>query len=103
VDLTEDQLKIIKDWARSNPDITRVQLFGSRAKGSSKPKSDIDVAVTIREGGGPTLWGVWALNYEIWQDALRDAMGISVEVWLYGHHPSVTKACEEHGVLIYDN
>ena len=43
--LTEHELHLMHGIFQQYPDITRVILFGSRAKGSAKPYSDIDIAI----------------------------------------------------------
>jgi len=43
--LTEHEPRLMHGIFRQYPDITRVILFGSRAKGSAKPYSDIDIAI----------------------------------------------------------
>lgn len=47
-------LEEIKEYARKN-DINKVILFGSRARGDHKQKSDIDLAVT---GGNVTAFAI---------------------------------------------
>jgi len=43
--LTENELEMLCKVFRDNPAVTRVVLFGSRAKGTAQPYSDIDLAV----------------------------------------------------------
>lgn len=43
--LTEKEFESIRTVFRQNPDIKRVVLFGSRAKGTAQPASDIDLAI----------------------------------------------------------
>ena len=50
MDLTRKQQKEIRAWAKRTLCITEVRLFGSRAKGSSYSKSDVDLAVTTVQG-----------------------------------------------------
>jgi predicted nucleotidyltransferase len=46
MNLTEQQVEIIKNWAASSLYLQAVRLFGSYAKGSAHPDSDVDLAVT---------------------------------------------------------
>lgn len=48
--LTERDMALIVEAARQVPEIDRVVLFGSRAKGTCKPGSDVDLAIK-----GPNL------------------------------------------------
>jgi predicted nucleotidyltransferase len=43
--LTPHELNLILEVFRHHPEITAVKLFGSRAKGTSTPHSDVDLAV----------------------------------------------------------
>jgi predicted nucleotidyltransferase len=43
--LRESNINLIKEKLSSNPKVTEVILFGSRAKGNYKPGSDIDLAI----------------------------------------------------------
>jgi predicted nucleotidyltransferase len=45
-ELTERETGLMLDVFRRREDISRVVLFGSRAKGSAKDNSDIDLAVS---------------------------------------------------------
>lgn len=43
--LTPAELALLRGVFRRHPEITAVKLFGSRAKGTHMPQSDIDLAV----------------------------------------------------------
>lgn len=43
--LSEDDLLLIQGVLARHPDVTRAILYGSRAKGSPSPTSDIDLAL----------------------------------------------------------
>jgi predicted nucleotidyltransferase len=47
VNLTDDQVDKIREWAAQTRYVKEVRLFGSRAKGSARPDSDIDLAITV--------------------------------------------------------
>lgn len=44
-DLTEGQLDLIRDILARHTEVTGAVLFGSRAKGTAAPASDIDLAL----------------------------------------------------------
>lgn len=52
--LTDRETFLISSVLNQHPEVSQVKLFGSRAKGSHTPASDIDLA----------LWGVDALQAE---------------------------------------
>ncbi len=43
--LAADELTLLQSVFRQHPEIEEVILFGSRAKGTARPNSDIDLAV----------------------------------------------------------
>jgi uncharacterized protein len=43
--LTSREAELMRDVFRRHPEISAVILYGSRAKGTHKPESDIDLAV----------------------------------------------------------
>jgi predicted nucleotidyltransferase len=57
MDLTEEQVRLIQDWAAREHIIEEVRLFGSRAKGCARPDSDVDLAVTAAAGHYVALAG----------------------------------------------
>lgn len=44
-DLNEQEWDLIRSVLLAHPELTEVKLFGSRAKGTAKPNSDIDLAL----------------------------------------------------------
>jgi predicted nucleotidyltransferase len=73
MDLTEEQVRLIQDWAARERIIKEVLLFGSRAKGCARSNSDVDLAVTAAAGHYVAL----AKN---WERYLSDALGLTVHV-----------------------
>jgi predicted nucleotidyltransferase len=58
VDLAKHELSAIARWAEQTPWISEIRLFGSRAKGTAHPDSDIDLAVTVTSNErGHTAFG----------------------------------------------
>jgi predicted nucleotidyltransferase len=43
--LHPDELEAIRSVFRRHPEVTMVKLFGSRAKGTQRPESDVDLAI----------------------------------------------------------
>jgi predicted nucleotidyltransferase len=43
--LTERELQLISQVFRRHPEVVAVRLFGSRAKGTHTPRSDVDLAI----------------------------------------------------------
>lgn len=47
--LTDRDIKTLQDIFKKHPDVQKVFIFGSRAKGTYKPGSDVDLAI-MNEG-----------------------------------------------------
>jgi predicted nucleotidyltransferase len=59
----------INKWARKNPMIKTVWLFGSYARGEAKPGSDIDLTVDLTDDTPQKLYEIMD-NREIWSDEI---------------------------------
>ena len=44
--LTDHELALVRDVFGRHPEVSRAILFGSRAKGTHAPHSDVDLAIT---------------------------------------------------------
>ena len=47
MDLTEQQVRYIQEWAERTGVVKTVRLYGSRAKGSARSDSDVNLALTV--------------------------------------------------------
>jgi predicted nucleotidyltransferase len=57
----------IRDWATNYPDIHAVIVFGSRAKGTSKPDSDLDLCIMVDALNGETWYTRWFFQADKWK------------------------------------
>src|SRR5262245_18828915 len=48
--LTDEQRDAIIAWAERTPQVKAVMLFGSRCKGTARPDSDVDLALSMTKG-----------------------------------------------------
>jgi predicted nucleotidyltransferase len=76
-DLPADAVRLIREWAARTDSVREVWLFGSRAKGTSRPDSDIDIGIYLMP---PTPTSDWALaaytaNGDDWQQELERLLG----------------------------
>jgi hypothetical protein len=103
MNLSPGQIEEIRAWATANLYISEVWLFGSRAKGSAKPDSDVDLAVTIVGRDGETPSGIWAGDHKEWAQHLLDATHLTFHIKMHDQAfaPDVFAACREHGRLLY--
>jgi predicted nucleotidyltransferase len=70
--------EILCEWAGATSEIIALHVFGSRARGTARPASDLDLAVEVDGGSfGPLVKLV--LNRVRWIELLRSLTGISVK------------------------
>jgi|WetSurSiteA1Bulk_404760.scaffolds.fasta_scaffold693552_1 predicted nucleotidyltransferase len=56
MDISISQIsKVIKTWAIANPEIVKVFIFGSRARGDSLLNSDVDLALVVVDAYGESV------------------------------------------------
>ena len=76
MDLTEQQVRCIQEWAERAGVVETVRLYGSRAKGSARSDSDVNLALTVG-----TSHYVRFLNE--WHKELSDALILKVMLKQY--------------------
>ena len=78
--LTAEQVAAIIAWAERTPQVQSVMLFGSRCKGTARPDSDVDLALSMTKGRWERRFENYRDNVNAWERELTDAMGITVFV-----------------------
>jgi predicted nucleotidyltransferase len=80
--LPESWVARIIEWAEGNGTVQEVGLFGSRARGTEGPDSDVDLAIVLSSGDGKTNLPLY--NYtkhgDKWQKELAALVGRSVSL-----------------------
>jgi len=71
-------------FERSEGDIVAVYLYGSRARGTARPASDVDVGILYREARAATLEG---LPLDVEAD-LERALGVRVQIVVLNQAPA---------------
>jgi uncharacterized protein len=93
--IPETALRLMTGIFDRHPEISAVKLFGSRAKGTHRPQSDVDLAI----------WGsVDALGAESIARELDElALPLRFEVQAFEHigHGALREHIERVGILIY--
>lgn len=92
----------IRSWAAAIPSVDRVSLYGSWARGTPGPDSDLDLAVYIRAPDGEHL-AEWIENRQRWQHALSSRLGIKVHLGSANEEAGcvVATAVAREGITIF--
>ena len=91
-------------WAQREPLIKAVYVFGSYAKGTQRPGSDLDVALRLElptdEAFTELVW-----NRRRWSEQLTAAVGVPVEIYLYEHlyEDARTRGYLKASVVVYES
>ena len=101
--ISDRDIGAIHDWARRHPEITKVWLYGSRARGDFACASDIDLAI---ETAGVTISDRqvrWMVAAAEWRRELR----LSCEVHMEWYDPDaeleiVGAGVRNDGLLLYE-
>jgi predicted nucleotidyltransferase len=79
---------IVSDWAANEPLVRRVYLFGSRARKTARPESDIDLAILHNTDSrvlgtcDPSLahWMTWEDHCDRWRTDIQALLKLPVDV-----------------------
>lgn len=94
MDLTEEQVLAIYEWADGDPYVQGVRLFGSHTKGCARPDSDVDLAVTAEAGHYVALASEW-------ETVLGARLGLTVHVRDFARNKAIRDACDECSRLLF--
>src|SRR3569623_184201 len=100
-----EDVEAIQHWAASIPVIKRVWIFGSRARGTARPDSDLDIAVEHDSLPGDSNAFTTAIGEaENWRHQLQPRVGLTVDLesYLPGITQTIEAALNESSVLIYE-
>lgn len=103
MDMRTEWLRGLREWSQSNDAVRQLWLFGSRARGDSRPDSDVDLALALMPPDGKHDWALgayFALETE-WKQQLQAIVGrdVSIEPLVPGE-PSDVRVRRE-GVLLW--
>lgn len=102
MDLSDAQVDAIRGWAERTDHVLAVYLFGSRAKGLSRPESDVDIALAFCVEDHD-VEDVFKSFHDSWYAELGRLVGLRVTL----HHlagvitPIHSGAVADHGIQIY--
>ena len=87
MDLPADSVELIRQWAARTDSVREVWLFGSRAKGTSRPDSDVDIGIYLMPPAEGADWALalYTAEGDAWQRELgglnRAARSIGFSSW----------------------
>lgn len=80
--LPDEWLRGLRAWASANDSVRQLWLFGSRANGSSRPESDVDIGIGLMPPDGDHDWALgsyYALG-DGWRRELEAVVGRHVSL-----------------------
>jgi predicted nucleotidyltransferase len=78
--LTASQLATLQQWATDTPRVSAMTVFGSRARGTHHPASDVDIAIDLIEASDDTAGWLWIDRREAWNAELSALVGLDVRL-----------------------
>jgi len=95
-----DLERVVREVVQSAPEeAVAVYLYGSRARGTASPKSDVDLGVLLRTTPAPSLHNM----ARVLEDAVERAVKIPVEVVILNTAPAdLVHRVLRDGVLLLD-
>jgi uncharacterized protein len=96
----------IARWAADNPRIRRVWVYGSRANGTPRPDSDLDLAVELEPvGDSEETLSVWLAHEGAWHAELQNRISPKVDLEWFdpdGGMTPVRAALDKGKTLVYE-
>lgn len=82
MDISDEAAERLRAWAAAQNAVRGLWLFGSRAKGTSRPDSDFDIALVLAPPEGSTDWalGDYICLSDEWRAELRSLVGGQVSM-----------------------
>jgi predicted nucleotidyltransferase len=100
--LKPEWLAAIVTWAREEPRVAAVFLFGSRARGGYRADSDLDLAVVLTEDENDTASGYAIFAGNRMRVAIAQAIPVSIHLhFAFSEDEVVWPAVQDHGHLLY--
>jgi predicted nucleotidyltransferase len=91
---------VVAGWAASIPNVKAAYLFGSRAKGTSRVDSDLDVAIALE--GDDEGFADWICDAEELRNALGALLPMPLDLrMMHSGDTTVMPAVQEHGLQVF--
>ena len=100
-----DAIAVLRDWAVKTECVQRVFIFGSRAKGTSRLNSDLDVGVEINlMPSDENIDATWSYESKKWRAELQNKIYWTLQLELHdpsGSTPTISKGENEGHIQVY--
>jgi predicted nucleotidyltransferase len=63
-------INILCQWAESHPEVSKLLVYGSRARGEQGPDSDLDIAIELRQNTDENACAIWMYEKDNWRREL---------------------------------
>jgi predicted nucleotidyltransferase len=97
---------VLRAWASATPCVRKVSIFGSRAKGTPRNDSDLDVAVEIDAmGNDESPYVSWFHAKRSWHSELQQQLNVPLDLEWFdpaGSTPTIAKGLSEGNVVVYE-
>lgn len=94
------------EWAAKHPEIARVIIYGSRARGDHRPESDLDVAVELNQTSvGEAPFVTWISDAAKWTSELSPSLPWPLDLQWHdtdGETPTVTAKIAKGHFIAYE-
>ena len=98
--------QVLHAWAVATPCVRKVSIFGSRAKGTPRSDSDLDVAVEIDPvGSDESAYVSWFHLKKSWHAELQRRLDVPLDLEWFdptGSTPTIAKGLSEANVVVYE-
>jgi len=103
MDMRDEWLAALSNWARNNDAVRELWLFGSRAKGNPQPDSDIDVAIALMPPNGKHNWALAAYVefFDEWKAEFRAILEWNVSLVAIGPDFDMDTIVRTSGVRLW--
>jgi predicted nucleotidyltransferase len=99
-----DRVEIVK-WAERHPNIARVHLYGSRARGDHHAGSDIDLAIEMDAPDADQAYRMWSALKSEFDEAPELHLSAQVQLEWFAENANLGKVgtgVQTDGILLFE-
>jgi|GEM_PF-2774845 len=101
--MRDEWIEALRRWAVNNENIAELWLFGSRAKGTAHPMSDIDIAIQLMPPTGNHNWALanFIEFFDDWKAELRNTINWPVSLVAIGSNYDMDAEVRKTGICLW--